>query len=125
MASVNECIFVGNLGRDTELRQTSGGNAVGSNSLAVKSGYGDREKTEWINFTVWGKTAEALERYTSKGDMVYISGEFVTEKWEDKSGNQRESFKINVNKLQFLKTKSKEDGGGQKKNDYDDSDIPF
>jgi single-strand DNA-binding protein len=90
MGSVNKVILVGNLGRDAELRYTPGGAPVATLSLATAEVYKDKdgqnqEKTEWHRIVVWGKTAESLSEYLTKGKQIYVEGRLQTRKWEDKS----------------------------------------
>jgi hypothetical protein len=72
MGSVNKAILVGNLGRDAEMRFTSGGTPVATVSLATTERYNDREgnkkeDTQWHRIVIWGKTAESLHEYLTKG----------------------------------------------------------
>ena len=90
MGSVNKVILVGNLGRDAELRYTPGGAPVATLNLATAEVYKDKEgqnqeKTEWHRIVVWGKTAESLSEYLTKGKQIYVEGRLQTRKWEDKN----------------------------------------
>jgi single-strand DNA-binding protein len=92
MGSVNKVILVGNLGRDAELRYTPGGAAVATLSLATAEVYKDKEgqnqeKTEWHRIVVWGKTAESLTEYLTKGKQIYVEGRLQTRKWEEKGAS--------------------------------------
>ena len=78
MGTVNRVILVGNLGRDAELRYTPGGAAVATLSLATSEVFKDKEgqrkeQTEWHRVVVWGKTAETLNEYLTKGRQIYLS----------------------------------------------------
>src|SRR5512132_4366497 len=89
MGSVNKVILVGNLGRDAELRYTPGGSAVATLNLATTEMWNDKagqrqEKTEWHRVVVWGKTAETLNEYLTKGKQIYVEGRLQTRKWEEK-----------------------------------------
>jgi len=89
MGSVNRVILVGNLGRDAELRYTPGGAAVATLSLATTEVFKDKEgqrkeQTEWHRVVVWGKTAESLNEYLTKGKQIYVEGRLQTRKWEEK-----------------------------------------
>src|SRR3954471_5098706 len=94
MGSVNKVILVGNLGRDAELRYTPGGAAVATLNLATTEVWNDRnnqrqEKTEWHRVVLWGKQAESLQEYLTKGKQIYIEGRLQTRQWDDKDGNKR------------------------------------
>ena len=72
MGSVNKVILVGNLGRDAEMRFTAGGTPVATVSLATTERFTDREgqkkeDTQWHRIVIWGKTAESLHEYLTKG----------------------------------------------------------
>ncbi len=89
MGSVNRVILVGNLGKDSELRYTPGGAAVSTFSMATTEVYKDKEgqrkeQTEWHKVVVWGKQAETLNEYLTKGKQVYVEGKLQTRKWEEK-----------------------------------------
>lgn len=106
MASLNSCQFIGRVGRDPEIRTTSSGQTVASFSLAVDESYkkdGQKvEKTEWINCVVWGKQADFVAQYITKGRLVHVAGKWTTRKWQDKDGNDRYSTECNVNSVQGL-----------------------
>src|ERR671920_13918 len=79
MGSVNKVILVGNLGRDAELRYTPGGSPVATINLATTEIWNDKagqrqEKTEWHRVVLWGKTAESLNEYLTKGKQIYVEG---------------------------------------------------
>ena len=94
MGSVNKVILVGNLGRDAELRYTPGGAAVATLNLATTEVFKDREgqkkeDTQWHRIILWGKTAETLQDYLTKGKQIYVEGNLQTRKWQDKDGNDK------------------------------------
>ena len=93
MGSVNKVILVGNLGRDAELRYTPGGAAVATLNLATTETWKDKEgqkkeDTQWHRVILWGKTAETLQDYLTKGKQIYVEGKLQTRKWKDKDGNE-------------------------------------
>jgi single-strand DNA-binding protein len=111
---VNKVILVGNLGKDPEVRYTSGGQAVASLRVATSRSWLDKqsgqrkEETEWHEVEVWGKQAEHCGEYLSKGRQVYVEGRLKTDKWQDKqSGQDRYRVKIVGDTVRFL------GGGGQ------------
>ena len=97
---LNRCEFIGNLGRDPEIRTTQSGDKVANFSMAVSEKWKDkstgeqREKTDWIPVVVWGPLAGVVEKYLRKGSKVYVAGKFTTRKWQDKSGNDRYSTDV-------------------------------
>lgn len=79
--------FTGNLGKDAEVKHTQSGTSLCEFSVAVKSGYGDKEKTNWVRCVMFGKKAEGqLPQYLVKGTQVAISGELELQEWEGANG---------------------------------------
>lgn len=84
---MNNWSFTGNLGKDAEVKALPSGTSVCEFSVAVKSGYGDKEKTNWVACVIFGKKAEGgLPQYLVKGAQVAISGELTLEEWEGANG---------------------------------------
>ncbi len=115
MGSVNKVILVGNLGRDAELRYTPGGAAVATLNMATTEVWNDKggqrqEKTEWHRVIFWGKVAESLTEYLTKGKQVYVEGRLQTRQWDDKDGNKRYTTEIKGDKIVLLGG----GGGGQR-----------
>src|SRR5207248_1867459 len=115
MGSVNKVILVGNLGRDAELRYTPGGAAVATLNMATTETWNDKsgqrqEKTEWHRVVFWGKVAESLTEYLTKGKQVYVEGRLETRQWNDKDGNKRYTTEIKGDKIVLLGG----GGGGQR-----------
>ena len=94
--------FTGNLGKEAEQRFTTGGDSVVSFSVAVKSGYGDKEKTTWANCAMFGKRGESVLAYLGKGQLVGISGEVTLRSYDQKDGNKGVSLDVRVNDLTLL-----------------------
>src|SRR4029079_1706798 len=107
MGSVNKVILVGNLGRDAELRYTPGGAAVATLNLATTEVWNDRnnqrqEKTEGHRVVLWGKQAESLQEYLTKGKQIYVEGKLQTRQWDDKDGNKRYTTEIKPDRITLL-----------------------
>ena len=107
MGSVNKVILVGNLGRDAELRYTPGGAAVATLNMATTEVWNDKsgqrqEKTEWHRVVLWGKTAESLNEYLTKGKQIYVEGRLQTRQWDDKDGNKRYTTEIRGDRIVLL-----------------------
>ena len=94
--------FTSNLGNAAEQRFTTGGDSVVSFSVAVKSGYGDKAQTTWVNCAMFGKRGEAVLPYLGKGQLVGISGEVTLRKYERKDGGEGVSLDVRVNDLTLL-----------------------
>ena len=88
--SLNKVMLIGNLGKDPELRYTTGGVAVASFSLATNETWKDQdgnqqERTEWHNIVAWRKLAEISGEYLKKGRKVYIEGRIQTRSYDDRN----------------------------------------
>lgn len=108
MASVNKVILIGNLTRAPELRYTPKGSAVAEVGLAVNRKWKDdsgnpREETTFLDITFWGKTAETVAKFCTKGSPLYIEGRLHLDTWDDKtSGQKRSKVRIIAEEFQFL-----------------------
>jgi len=114
---VNKVILVGNLGRDAELRYTPGGSPVATINLATTEIWNDKagqrqEKTEWHRVVLWGKTAESLNEYLTKGKQIYVEGRLQTRQWDDKDGNKRYTTEIRGDRIVLLGGGGMGTGGG-------------
>ena len=116
---LNNCQFIGRLGKDPEIRYTADGKAVANFSIACSDDYkkksGEKvEQTNWINIVAWDRLAEICGEYLKKGSQVYLAGKQVTRKWEDKEGNTRYTTEIVANEMQMLG--SRPDSGARNDN---------
>jgi single-strand DNA-binding protein len=108
MNSLNQCQFIGNLGKDPEVKEING-NKVAQFSLACSESYTNKagekiDATEWVNIVAWGKLAEIIEKWVKKGDKVYVSGKHTTRQYE-KDGVKHFSVAINADSLLMLGSK--------------------
>lgn len=100
---LNKVLLFGNLGADPELRVTPSGQAVLKLRVATTESYLDRnntrqERTEWHSVAIWGKRAEALAKFLSKGERVFIEGSLRTSSYE-KNGEKRYRTEIVANNI--------------------------
>lgn len=108
---LNRVMLLGNLGADPELKFTSGGQARLSMRIATTERYVDKsgerqERTEWHSVVLWGKRAEALAKFLSKGRTIHVEGRLQTRSWEDSSGTKRYMTEVNAQSILLL-------GGGR------------
>jgi len=134
---LNQCNFIGRVGRDPESRYTADGQAVCNFSVACGEKYKDKagnmqEKTEWVSVVVWGRLAEICQEYLAKGSLCYISGKMQTRKWQDKDGNDKYTTEIVAREMKMLSGKGdgQRDSGGfpappSTGEMPDDSNVPF
>jgi len=107
MGSVNKAFLIGNLGRDAELKFTTGGTAVASFSIATTEVFNDRdgnkkEDTQWHRIVLWGKSAESLQPYLTKGKQICVEGKIQTREWTDKDGKQVKTTEIKADRITLL-----------------------
>jgi single-strand DNA-binding protein len=99
---LNQCNFIGRLGRDPETRYSASGDAVTNFTIAVGWKSKDKEGAEWVPVVAFGKLGEICGQYLKKGAHVFVSGRFKTEKYTDKEGVERYSTKIMADAMQML-----------------------
>lgn len=108
MANFNKVMLIGNLTRDPELRYTPQGTAVASFGLASnrrwRSQAGeDREETVFVDVSAFGRQAELISEYMSKGRSIFIEGRLKLDQWQDKeTGSKRSKLTVVVENFQFL-----------------------
>lgn len=118
MANLNKVMLIGNLTRDPELRQTPKGTAVAQFGLAVNRNFRgedgqSREETTFVDIEAWGKQAETISRYLTKGRPVFVEGRLKFDQWEDKNGGgKRSKLRVVVENFQFLGGRQDGEGGG-------------
>ncbi|QAT69525.1 single-stranded DNA-binding protein [Citrobacter freundii] len=94
--AINTIIVSGNVGKDAVLRVTPNGKHIASFSIPAKTGFGENEKTSWLNCKMFGAMAEKLSVAVVKGAKVTVSGEFVIEEWTRQDGTAAQTPTILV-----------------------------
>lgn len=118
MASYNRVILLGNLVRDIELRYTNSRMAICENAVAVnerrKNAAGEWvDETSFIDVTFFGRTAEVVSEYLSKGSPIFIEGRMKQDRWE-KDGQKRSKLYVIVDRMQLIGAKGEGKGPTQK-----------
>ncbi len=108
---LNQCNFIGRIGQNLDIKTMPNGNSVVNFSIACSDDYKDKsgtkvEQTNWINVVMFGKAADILGQYCSKGSRIRIAGKQVTRKWQDNDGNDRYTTEIVANDMQFLDSRN-------------------
>ena len=102
---MNKVFLIGNLTRDPELTETSGGVSVCHFAIAVNRSYtssdGDRQ-TDFFNVTAWRGLAENVSRITKKGSKVAVSGSIQIRNYEDNQGVRRTAIDVIAQDVEFL-----------------------
>lgn len=129
MNGLNSVTLGGNLTRDPELRYTQGGTAVLSMSVAVnesrKDGNGEwADYPNYIDMTLFGKRAESVSDYLSKGTYVAVTGRLHQNRWE-KDGQKRSKVEVTVDNIHFKSIGQKTHAEQPEDAGMYDEDIPF
>lgn len=120
---MNFVALVGRLGRNPEIRAKEGKTTIANFSIATDEYFGGETHTEWHRCVAFGKIAEYMGAYVSKGALVEITGRNQTREWTDKDDNKRQTTEVIVNSLKSLTKGEEKSAGG--KDDKEDDDIPF
>lgn len=118
MAGLNKVQLIGNLGRDPEIRYTPSGVAVANFSIATSETWTDKNtqekktKTEWHRIVFWGRQAEVIGEYLSKGRQIYVEGKLQTRDWE-KDGVKRYTTEVVGREFLMLGQRGDQNGGNQ------------
>lgn len=104
---INRVVLVGRITKDPVLRKTQSGTSVVSFVLAVNRNIKKEGQPEadFINCQAWGKTADALEKYTSKGSMIGIDGRIQTRNYDDRDGKRVYVTEVVADSVQLLESK--------------------
>jgi len=109
----NKVQLIGNLGNAPEVRTLESGKKMARFSVATNENYRNAKgekvtETQWHNLVAWGKVAEIVEKFLTKGKEVAIEGKLVNRSYNDKEGNKKYVTEIQVNELLLLGVKSTE-----------------
>ena len=115
---INNCTLTGNLGADPEVFYNPEGTPITSFNIAFQS---SKKKTGWIKVVCFQKLAEIASTYLHKGARIAVVGYLDQHKWTTDDGQNRSSFQIIANNIEFIKT----DGRGFKDGQAPDEDVPF
>ena len=109
MANLNKVFLMGNLTRDIEMRYTPSGLAIGKFGMAINRRYRDtktnelRDEVTFVDVEAFGKTAETMHQYLTKGKPVFVEGRLKYDQWDDKqTGQKRSKIMVVVDRFQFL-----------------------
>jgi single-strand DNA-binding protein len=130
---MNVITVAGTLGKDAEVKYLANGDAICNFSVADSQG---RDKpTIWWNCGLYGKRAESLSQYLTKGQAVTITGSVSEREWTDKEGNKRKSMDVRVSDVALQGGRKDAEPQQERRqapapqqtsiDDMDDSDIPF
>lgn len=124
MSDLNCCAFVGRITKDAELKMIGAKQTPCAEfTIANNTGFGQFEKTSFINVQLWGQAAAGLVQYLTKGKQVGVSGEFVQNDWVDQNGVKHSTWRLSTRGVQLLaspKNTAEPSGHADMNTDYDD-----
>ena len=103
---INKVILMGRLTRDPEMRHTNSGTPVTTFSIAIDNGYGENQRTDFVNCLAWNKTAEFVTKYFTKGKMIIVIGRITTRSWETQDGKRAYATEVIANEVNFGESKT-------------------
>ena len=126
---VNKVLLIGRLGKDPEVRFTSGGQSVANFSLATDESYKDKEgnkqkRTTWHQVCVWGKQAEIAQKFLRKGSLIYLEGRLSNREWE-KNGTKQRATEIVADNFRMLEKSPNAPAEAGHAPEISAEDIPF
>jgi single-strand DNA-binding protein len=117
MPNYNKVMLMGNLTRDVELKYTAGNTAVANLGLAVNRRYRvndeNREETTFVDCEAWGRTAENISKFFSKGRPIFVEGRLKLDEWQDRDGNKRSKLRVVIENFEFIDSNRGGDSGGR------------
>ena len=127
---MNVITVAGTLGKDAEVKYLANGDAIANFSVADSQG---RDKpTIWWNCGLYGKRAESLSQYLTKGQAVTVTGSVSEREWTDKEGNKRKSMDVRVNDVALQGGRKNEEPQPERRQapapqqvNIDDDELPF
>jgi len=122
----NTVIMVGNLTRDIELQYTQGGAAIAKSAIATSYKYKtqngeQKEEVCFLDFTIFGRTAEVANQYLKKGSKVLLEGRLVFEQWTAQDGSNRSKHSLRVENMKMLDTQQ---GGNTQEQNQGYGSVP-
>lgn len=105
---LNHIAIHGRLTRDPEMRQTQSGVSVCNFTVAVDRSFarqGEDRQTDFFDVVVWRGLADMVGKYFTRGKEIVVTGEMQSRKWQDKDGNNRVSWEIQANSVDFCGSK--------------------
>jgi len=119
---LNQCVLTGNLGADPEVFYNPEGNPVTSFNIAFHS---SKKKTGWIKVVCFHKLAETASTYLHKGARIAVVGTLDQQKWQGDDGQNRSSFQLIANNIEFIKTDGRGFKNGEATVEAINDEVPF
>lgn len=122
---MNKVHLIGNLTKDVELRYTKNNTPVASYTIAVNTGYGELQETNFINITTWGKAGEFINKYFKKGQAIALTGRLKNRNYES-NGVKHYGMEVVTEDIEFVGSKKEEPKEEFVPNfEVNDDEMPF
>lgn len=131
---LNKCVIMGRLTKDIEIKTTTGGTTIGRTTLAIDRRFqrqGEERQADFINILCFGKTAEFVQKYFGKGNMMCVVGSIQTRSWDGQDGKKNYATEVVADEVNFCgekkadRTQSPETHNNESTPVDDDTDLPF
>ena len=101
-----QTIIIGNLTKSPDLKYIPNGTAIAKCSIAYTDGFGDKKTSHFMDIELWGKTAEAFNKYCDKGSKIMVVGFPKFEQWTAQDGSTRSRHSLRVDEMKMLDSKN-------------------
>lgn len=139
MSTVNRIFNLGRLTQDPDFKTTSGGTSLCRLSIATNHKYKDKETVCFLEWTLWGTTADNAAKYLRKGDLVHLEGRLDLQTWDDQNGQKQRKHVAVCERMTFMPNGKKDNAANPASSrtddqypqptnasgDFPDDDIPF
>jgi single-strand DNA-binding protein len=117
MPNYNKVFLMGNLTRDPQISSLPSGSSACEFALAINRRWKGQdgqvhEEVSFVDCRAYGRTAENIGKYLTKGRPIFIEGRLKQDRWEDKTGQKRSVLRVFVENFQFIDSRGGEGGGG-------------
>lgn len=115
MANINRVFLAGNLTRDPQVRFLANEQAVANFGVAINRRFkgsdgSQKEETTFVDVEAWGRQAELVGQYLTKGRGCFIEGRLKLDTWEDKEGKKQSKLRVVADNVQFLDSRPRQGG---------------
>ncbi|MBO34787.1 MAG: single-stranded DNA-binding protein [Verrucomicrobiales bacterium] len=130
MPNYNKVILMGRLTRDPEVRYASNGNAIAKLSVAVNRVWRNKEgqqqeETTFVDVDAFGRQAETISQYLSKGRPIFLEGRLKLDQWDDKqTGQKRSRLGVVLDRFEFIDSRGESGGSGGGGGNFAQPDAP-
>lgn len=108
MSDLNSFSVTGRLGKDAETKSVGAKGTLSTEfSLANDTGFGQYEKTSWIDVRIWGQRGASVQPYLKKGTKIAVTGQFTQNSWVDQNGQKHVAWRLEASDIVLLGSSQK------------------